>query len=349
MGRARLLLLDLLPAGFDLMITTSEQQGQRPDGVWRLIEPSGGERLIVVEARASLNPRDIGQMLDQLPVVSRTERDPVTLVVVPWLSARSRELLEARNCSYLDLTGNVFLRIDRPVVFVRTQGAERNPEPTPRTPTRLAGPKARRLVRLMADFSPPFRLTDLARVAGLNRGYVSSLLQALDEQAIVERGRRGVVVDVDWAALLEMAAGAYELLRTNSSSFFVAPEGATALFERLNDPSAPAVTVTGSFAAYSIAPVVPPSQLVLYTEDPSRFRSFGRLLQVERGADVVLLVPEDRSQLERPQVVSAQRQAGMSQLVLDCLGGNGRLPEEGRALLDWMSERESQWRLRELP
>ena len=38
-----------------------------------------------------------------------------------------------------------------------------------------------------------------------------------------------------------------------------------------------------------------------------------------------------------------------SQAAADCLTGNGRMPAEGDALLQWMIENESLWRLDKLP
>jgi hypothetical protein len=35
----------------------------------------------------------------------------------------------------------------------------------------------------------------------------------------------------------------------------------------------------------------------------------------------------------------------VNQIALDCLTGNGRMPQEGEALLDWMAEDEGRWRL----
>ena len=36
--------------------------------------------------------------------------------------------------------------------------------------------------------------------------------------------------------------------------------------------------------------------------------------------------------------------AAPSQVVIDCLTGNGRMPAEGEALLAWMLENEVEWR-----
>ncbi|MGC4770174.1 hypothetical protein ACLQ25_14545 [Micromonospora sp. DT44] len=350
---ARGQLVELLPEHFELTDAPINGPGNPPDSgdaLWQLKEQYSGYALLLVEAKTSFTPRHVEKIHGRLSgAVRRAMRDPVILVVAPWLSPRSRAMLEERGYSYLDLTGNVCLRVQRPAVFIRLQGAERAPRPSHRGPARLDGPKARRLVRLLVDVRPPLRLTDLARVGGLNRGYVSSLLQALDEQAVIERDRRGAVVDVDWPGLLALAAERYDLLKTNPSSLFVSPAGAAELFNRLVDDVAPPVVVTGSFAASAIAPIAAATQLVLYTDTPSDVSQFGRLLPTERGADVVLLRPEDKAQLAGARQVTGRCHVGLSQLVLDCLGGNGRLPEEGQALIDWMREHESHWRLRDLP
>ncbi|MFB6394034.1 hypothetical protein AAFH96_13095, partial [Polymorphospora sp. 2-325] len=345
-------LVTLLPEYLELSDVTDGQPGAdvAVDRLWRVRTTDGSESLIFVVAKNSLEPRDAGRLHAQGTEPGRlTAQQPVTLLLVaPWLSARSRELLERQGCSYLDLTGNVNFRVERPAVYLRLQGGDRNPDPRLRPPVRLSGAKARRLVRLLVDFAPPYRLTDLARAGDLNRGYVSSLLNTLDEQALLERDRRGVVEDVDWPALLVAAASPYDLLRNNPGKLFISPVGAANLYRQLGD-AAPRAVVTGSFAASAIAPVVAPTQLVLYVEDTSAVSRLGRLLPADRGADVVLLRPEDPMQVERTRPVTGRIHVGLSQLVLDCLGGNGRLPEEGRAVLEWMRTNESDWRRRDFP
>jgi hypothetical protein len=301
---------------------------------WSLADPAGAQQDIHVTATSSFAPRD----------VMRLDDDPGNLLVAPFLSRRSRDVLESGGYSYLDLAGNICLRVERPAVYIKLQGADRDPAPAARPPARLHGAKARRLIRLLVDVAPPYRLTDLARVGGLNKGYVSTLLETLDEQALIERGRRGDVNDVDWPALLRAAADGYQLLRNNKAALYVAPAGATALYTALADRAAPHGVVTGSFAAAALAPVAAPTQLVVYSSDPVGLRKLGRLLPAERGADVVIVQPEDGRQLDNLRRVDGVAHVAVSQLVLDCLGGNGRLPEEGEAVLDWMRADVSAWR-----
>jgi len=95
--------------------------------------------------------------------------------------------------------------------------------------------------------------------------------------------------------------------------------------------------------------VVVPSQLVLYVPDAENFAQRHELMPAQQGANVVLLHAADGSQLDRPRRVAGKRQVGVSQLALDLLTGNGRLPEEGEALLEWMAVNPTEWRLPQLP
>jgi hypothetical protein len=268
--------------------------------------------------------------------------------VAPWLSPRTRELLAARDFAYLDLTGNVLLRLARPAVYLRLEGAHNNPTGAQaRGPATLKGARAGRLIRLLADVRPPYRLTELARAADLNPGYVSRLLNTLSEQALLRRVR-GVVRHVDWPSLLRSRAESYDSLRSGKVHQFVAPRGARAAYEQLPVVSSQPGTrliVTGSFAAHAVAPVAAPVQLLAYSTEPEQHAQSLGLLPTETGGDVLLITPADEGQMMRPRIVGDVLHVAHSQLVLDCLSGGGRLPAEGEAVLDWMIANESLWRL----
>ena len=59
----------------------------------------------------------------------------------------------------------------------------------------------------------------------------------------------------------------------------------------------------------------------------------------------MLLRPFDPVVFDRNQTDGGLRYAAPSQIAVDCLTGNGRMPAEGEALLDWMLDNEGAWRL----
>jgi len=330
----------------------------RIDAKWEI---SGDQRFseLYVEARARFTPRDVDRVLGGVSDLAREMMYNIPiLVVAPWLSPRARKLLIERGLNYLDLTGNIYLRTRHPIIFVQLQGSDRDPVPSHQPPIRLKGVAINALIRILVDVAPPYRVTELAAASGLTPAYVSRSLETLDELRLVERGKVGRVVDVAWEELLRARAANYDLLRTNHTQTFIAPRGASELYHHLSKLTAAhcgaGFVVTGSFAAAAIAPVAAPTQLVLYTahraalEDPDGVLAAEGLLPADQGANVVILHPAAPSQLERPRTVDGLPHVGLSQLVLDCLTGNGRLPEEAEAVIEWMRT-STGWRLAQLP
>jgi len=349
---------ELLDRAFDALrsmlpeIQLSREQSPQDAGVdalWLLPAPNGQPATLLVEAKARLLPRDVDQLQARLTPLAGPTRNATIVIVAPWLSPRSRALLTERGLNYIDLSGNIAIRINRPTVVIQTHGTDRDPNPQVVPPAQLKGSRVNRIVRLLADVKPPYGVSALANAAGVSAGYVSRVLEALDEQALVQRGRRREVIDVEWARLLEARAANYDLLTSNQAETYVTQQSFEAILDRLRQQDTGDVVVTGSVAAAQVAPITAPAQLVLYTSSPKTVRTEAKLLPATRGANVVLLRPADFSQVDRPRLVDGIAYAGLSQLAMDCLDGNGRLPEEGDALLRVMAETEDHWRLPTLP
>jgi hypothetical protein len=319
------------------------------DALWLLQAPGGQPAKVLVEAKARFLPRDVDQLQARLaPLVGRTPNATI-VIVAPWLSPRSRALLTERRLNYIDLTGNIAIRISRPAVVIQTHGADRDPDPRAVPPAQLKGSRVNRIVRLLADVRPPYGVSALANAAGVSAGYVSRVLEALDEQALIQRGRRSEVINVEWARLLEARATNYDLLTSNRAETYVTQQSFEAILDQLRQQDTGDVVVTGSVAATQVAAITAPAQLVLYTSNPQTVRTEAKLLPATRGANVVLLRPADVSQVDRPRLVKGIAYTGLSQLAMDCLAGNGRLPEEGEAIMRVMAETEHEWRLPTLP
>jgi hypothetical protein len=301
---------------------------------------------LAVEARRSLDPRDVERLLPGLGRTIRALAGYISiLVVAPWLSTRTRELLAAERINYVDLTGNALIRLENPALYLETTGSTRNPRPSEEGGARVRGPKAGRLIRLLTDVRPPYRVTELASAAGLATGYVSRLLDALDREALVERSRRGQVESVDYRGLLRRWAESYDVLKSNEAQTFLAPPGASALMAALAERTTSLrMAVTGSFAAVRLAPVAAPALAILYCDDTRAARDRLGLIPADEGANVVLLQPFDRVVWDRTTEDAGVTYVAPSQIAVDCLTGTGRMPSEGEALLGWMGENEATWR-----
>jgi hypothetical protein len=87
--------------------------------------------------------------------------------------------------SYFDLTGNIRLEMPTPGLYIRTQGADVNPNREERPSRSLRGAKAGRVVRALVDSASAPGVRALAERASVDPGYVSRVLTLLDREALI--------------------------------------------------------------------------------------------------------------------------------------------------------------------
>lgn len=310
------------------------------------IRGSGIYNTLAIEAKRSLGPREVAGLFGSVGRTLRALSPNISiLLVAPWLSTRTRELLAVEGINYIDLTGNALVRLENPALFIQSQGADRDPSPAPRPKARVRGPKAARLIRTLIDVRPPYGVRDLAEATGLAPGYISRLLDALDDDALVERTKRGQVESVDIAGLMRRWAESYELFDSNDARAYLAARGAEDALGRFPDLPTMRTAVTGSFAAVRLSPVAAPALLTVYCDDGDAVANALDLIPADQGANVVLLRPFDPIVWERTDEENGVRYVAPSQAAVDCLTGNGRMPAEGEALMQWLLGNEPTWRL----
>jgi len=303
-------------------------------GVIRVISSDEVSGELTVVVRGDLTPRD---------VVALPEPDTPTIIAGEWLSPRSRELLDGIGYGYVDQTGNVSVVVKRPGIVFRTEGARRDPSPPPVPRLNIRGPRAWALLRTLAEVQPPYGVSDLARAIDSNPGYVSRLLNALAEELLISRERRGPVEQVEWEGLLRQWASNYSLLDSNEITSWIASAGPDQFIDDLAASNTKQWAITGSFAASPLVSVAAPEIAVVYAEDPERIATTTRLRRVRNGGNVVIALPYDQVVFKRPWTRDKAVYVSPAQAAIDCLTGPGRMPAEGDALLDWMRRKAPRW------
>lgn len=321
----------------------------QPDAVLTVAAPDESEGLQWVEAKQRTFPRDIRGWLRTLKPMPP---DSTYLLVSQFLSPRARALLEEAGVNYIDMTGNMLVRVERPSVFVRRQGADKDPAPKDEPLRSLRGGKAARVVRALCDYREPATSRSVAARADVTPGYVSKIIGLLERDALVEREGRGPVQPITrvlWADLIRRWSADYRLLESNSARLFLAPQGLPAFLRDLagwaSRMPGGRYAVTGSFAAAKRAPIAPPSLLVCYVDAPIGVAEKTGLVRATSTGNVYLCEPLDPVVFERTWSQGETACAALSQVAADCLTGPDRMPAEGDALLEWMAANEESWRL----
>jgi hypothetical protein len=299
---------------------------------------------LLVNAKLRVGPRDVGQVIERWRNASRSEPEAAPLLVAPYLSPRTRELLEGTEVSYLDSTGNVRVTLRRPAVFIRTEGAQSDPWPPDSTLRSLKGPAAARVVRAVIDFKPPYGISELAARSGSPLATTHRVIDLLDREKLLERQKRGPITSVDWQGVLRRWITEYGLFDSNRVRTYLEPRGLDRLLEQLRTSDLD-YAITGSLAAARLEPVAPSRLGMLFVEGGAdeAAETLG-LRPTDEGANVFVIEPFDPVALDRGAIEDGLKYAAVSQVAADLAKSPGRGPAEGEALVRWMSEHEDAWR-----
>jgi hypothetical protein len=318
------------------------------DAVVRLASPDDGEAVILIEAKRLVRTRDVPFLLDQLRSAAARcgRRDGIAVVLAArYLAPSTRERIAELGGGYVDATGNMLLAVDRPALFLRDRGADRDPWRGPGRPRgTLQGPAAARVVRALIDFAPPYSVPELVERSKTSTGATYRVVEFLDEEGLLQRQRYGAIEEVRWRRLLERWSEDYGFAQSNTVETFLEPRGLPALTNHLAAVDDLDYVATGSLAAERVAAYAPARLATLYVRDIREAASRLDLRAVDSGGNVALAAGKYDVVFERAEVSDKLKVAALSQVAVDLLTGPGRNPSEAVALLDWMELNERAWR-----
>jgi hypothetical protein len=330
------------PSTWSVVLRDSDRRfSVRPDAILDIEAPDGAKAFVAVEVQQAIRPRDVDRMTDQL----RRYPSDASMVMAPYLTARTRELLEKSSAGFADATGNLRLALSRPAVFIKSSGAKSDPWPTERPTKSLRGPVGGRVVRALCDFRPPYGVRELAARADLLPGTLSRFLAFLEDEVLVRRSIKGRIEDVDWVALLRRWSADYSFAESkNTIKRFVEPRGLPELERKLGN-SGLRYAITGSLATRRAAPIAPVRLAAVYVDSLAKAIGELGLTATETGANILLAEPFDPVVFERTwRDANGLTYAAPPQVVADLLTGPGRSPNEAEAMIAWMRKDENAWR-----
>lgn len=310
------------------------------DAVVEITAPDRRTGSLFVEVRPRLTPNEVLRVFNSTKVAGLQN---TFVVVARYLSEGTRSRLRAAKLGYLDLTGNAWIVVPEPGLFIETQGASENPNRDERKARSLRGPKAGRIVRALIDRATPPGVRELAAMTKIDAGYVSRVLAFLESEALVTRVGHGRMQSVDWPALLRHWAQEAPLESRGETQPFLEPRGLPALIGRLGK-SGERYVVSGGLAAAALAPVAPARLGLIWIRDAAVAATKLNLRSAETGANVLLVEPNDEGVFEGSVKRDGISYAAPSQVAVDLLTSPGRGPAEGEELISWMRANEAKWR-----
>ncbi|WP_432882396.1 hypothetical protein ACQPYH_39440 [Kribbella sp. CA-245084] len=209
-----------------------------------------------------------------------------------------------------------------------------------------AGDAAARVIRALLDFRSLWTTHDLVTTSGMPAQSVRRIIDALDQEDLVERRAPGVVTVPSWLALVRRWNEDFRFTRNTHLTYWRTKPGTPPLLDRI--PSTPIRhAVTGTTAAHHWSPETPVGRTVIYTPDAQAAATLWELVPTEtRYKSVVLAEPESDVVYTRSRKTpTGLRLAAPAQVVADLLTGAATSRTSTAApLTQWMQQNELEWR-----
>ena len=221
----------------------------------------------------------------------------VPVLAVPFMGPSGRRLCSDEDCSWLDLSGNAYIRAPR--ILVRIEGNANRFKRRGRPPSAFA-PVASRVARELL-MSPGIDLSQrqLARRIDMDEGYVSRIVRNLADQGLV--AKYGHLIQVpDYDLLLRAWLDEYDFSKHRRIAGHISARDGDELIRGLaralgDQPHTPPYAATGLAAAWCLGRFAGFRIASLYIHNAGALRSLSDLSfrPTDRGANVWLLVPDD--------------------------------------------------------
>lgn len=308
-------------------------------GVVVHLQQGGQQRWIVDEHNLALKPRaaELAAFEQQQYVLEGFGRYAV--VVAPYVSPRSAEILARAGVGYLDLSGNC--RLVSGPLFIERSGFP-NAFARKASLRSLFTPGAERVLRAVLDPEHQRRtwtIRELATAAfpGVSVGQAHRVVKLLEEQAFLHRSEDGLVL-MEPDKLLGEWAKAYRLERNRATRYY-SPLRAAELQDRLAIVDWRAKGgAGGALASFSAAEILAPHVrqhrvFAYWRGNGNKLLDALELKPVDSGENVVILEPYDEG-VFYPWGRGAIPVTGPVQTYLDLHASPARGEEAAEAVFD---------------
>ena len=218
-----------------LMINSFEEQvslqdGYQVDAIMECSIQNGPSFKALVEIKTVATPQNIlmGVQLLKACVANYEQEDKIPLLVAPYIGTKQAKILADNGISWLDLSGNMLIRVSNRIYIERTGKPNRFPDTAPikKIFQGTSSLVSRALLLKPEGFSSLYEMVNFinARNAKITLSTVSKVLTILDEELLVNRSKSLISV-ADPEKLLERLAQGYmnstERKRRNTYRFVI--------------------------------------------------------------------------------------------------------------------------------
>ena len=286
----------------------------------------------VAEAKAQGEPRYIRQAADQLRDFMGRFPGAYPIVIAPYISGQTAELLRSREVGYFDLAGNVL--IDAGPLYISLAGKP-NPKPAQKALKSLFAPKTSRIVRvLLTNPGKTWYVRDLAAEAVISIGLASRLKKRLVDLELLRETKAGVSLAKP-GELLDLWAKEYSYQKNRILKYYSpsSPSDVEARLPEFARSRRVRYGLTMFSGAARVAPFVRSNFGAFYFSGATpELEQELHLKPTTSGANVWVFRPYDEGVYYGEQTIETLSVVSNVQLYLDLINYQGRGEEQATAI-----------------
>jgi len=239
-----------------LIERTSLPDGCQVDAVIEFSIQNGPSFKAIVEIKTVATPQNIliGARLLTACVANDKEPDRVPLFVAPYIGTKQAKILADKGISWIDLSGNMSVRVSNRVYIERTGKPNRFPDTAPikKIFQGTSSLVSRALLLKPEGFSSLYEMVDFInnRNAKITLSTVSKVLKSLEEDLLITKSKKLIYV-TNAERLLERLAVSYvnSTERKAGETYRFATDKPDAMFLAFNERLSIDYVACGFFAA----------------------------------------------------------------------------------------------------
>ncbi len=293
---------------------------------------------MLIELVAQISLSDLKNRISHLKESSISWSGAVPVLVAPYLSPQRQEICRKKAVSFIDLSGNVYLKFKS--LFIERFGFP-NKFPVKRQGRSPFSDKASLVLRaLLSGGRRLWGIRELAQEIALDPGYVSRMAKEIEKRGYVKRidSKLGLRSP---DGILEDWVRSYNLKKNQLSGYFCMAESVDDILQRLRGlelPNDVQYALSGQAGANLVAPYSNFKEVHVYVKGAKEVELLEKrmnLKPVEQGGNLVIMRPYYRnSVLYSSRLVDGLRIVSDIQLYLDLHGYALRGLEQAEHLLE---------------
>ncbi|MHA1409531.1 MAG: type IV toxin-antitoxin system AbiEi family antitoxin [Candidatus Odinarchaeia archaeon] len=294
------------------------------------------KKTLICEVKSKGEARYIYQAIAKIKSMAKIIENSIPVIVAPHIGERGKEIAHEFNVGYIDLTGNMWLKINN--ITIEKEG-EKIKKREYRLAKNIFAKKSSRILKaLLIEYNKHWRLEELAEITKTSISYVHRVIKTLEKMGYIKyKKREGIKLTRAEALLLDWSKHYNIIEDTDIQSYYTFTRESSEIIKQIKNVSTKSnlkYALTLFSASQLILPYVRQTGTYVYfdTKDIETWVEKLGLHTVEAGANFFVVKPFDEHVYWGIQKIGGVKIVSNIQLFLDLYNFPSRGREQALAL-----------------